>query len=294
MFHLLKNPVYLGKIRHRDEVHEGEHQAIVDADLFERVQRHLGANTRRHRDSAHRRIARAPLAGRLFDAGGEPMSPTTSRGKSGCKYRYYVSASLQQRRATGEDTVRRLSATTIERIVAETLAHWLPQERSPLDHLVTLRLHSDGLLFELARIRPARLVAQLSSEERLLHDQGNCATILLTVAMPFCGGKRLVMRGANRVTQPDPVLIAVLRRAHAMLGSERGQPVIHTAPVSPYERMILRLAFLAPDIQRDILKGEPAFGVQPRGVQENRGPARLGEAACCAGMGLTTIPCYAD
>ncbi|MEL1251187.1 recombinase family protein [Aurantiacibacter gilvus] len=259
LFHLLKNPVYLGKIRHKDEVHEGEHQAIVDADLFARVQRHLAANTRRHSGSTEQRTARAPLTGKLFDTTGEPMSPTTSRGKSGRKYRYYVSASLQQGRNLGGDAVRRLSASTIERIAGETLARWLPQERSPLDHLVSLRLHAEGLLFELAHVHPARLSTQLSDDERLLHEHGDCATVLFPLAMPLRGGKRLVMRGTNRAAQPDPVLIAALRRAHAMLASERGQPVMRTAPASPYERMILRLAFLAPAIQRDILQGrQPA------------------------------------
>jgi len=40
-----------------------------------------------------------------------------------------------------------------------------------------------------------------------------------------------------------------------MVGRERGMPIIQAAPVSPYDRKILRLAFLAPDIQRDILAG---------------------------------------
>jgi hypothetical protein len=32
-------------------------------------------------------------------------------------------------------------------------------------------------------------------------------------------------------------------------------PVIHRSPQSPYDRSILKLAFLAPDLQRDILAG---------------------------------------
>lgn len=40
-----------------------------------------------------------------------------------------------------------------------------------------------------------------------------------------------------------------------------GLPVIAAAPQSPYDRRILRLALLAPDIQRDILAGR-----QPRGL----------------------------
>lgn len=42
---------------------------------------------------------------------------------------------------------------TGERIVTETLARWLLQESAPLDHLASLRLHDDCLLFEPAPIR---------------------------------------------------------------------------------------------------------------------------------------------
>ena len=58
-----------------------------------------------------------------------------------------------------------------------------------------------------------------------------------------------------RPPQPDLVLIAALRKAHAMFNSERGLPMIEAAPTSPYDRNILRLAFLAPDIQQAILAG---------------------------------------
>ncbi|WP_298021968.1 recombinase family protein [uncultured Parasphingopyxis sp.] len=118
LFHLLRNRLYLGKIVHKGEVHEGGHAAIVEEDLFERVQRHLDANARRHRAKGVNRCARAPLTGKLFDAVGEPMSPTTSRGKSGKCYRYYVSASLQKGAGkAGPDAVQRLATTDIERVV---------------------------------------------------------------------------------------------------------------------------------------------------------------------------------
>ena len=38
LYHLLSNPIYIGKIRHRDLIHDGEHQPIIDTDIFARVQ----------------------------------------------------------------------------------------------------------------------------------------------------------------------------------------------------------------------------------------------------------------
>jgi hypothetical protein len=70
----------------------------------------------------------------------------------------------------------------------------------------------------------------------------------------------------------DPVLVNALRGAHAMLselsGAALGLPeiaVLPQAPSKPYDRRLLCLAFLAPDIQRDILAGR-----QPPGLSLQR------------------------
>lgn len=94
-YHLLRNPVYLGRIRHKGQCHAGQHAPIVEQALFDKVQSTLDAKRRRYAERTSERFS-APLAGRIFDALGEPMSPTVSRGKLGKRYRYYVSAPLQQ------------------------------------------------------------------------------------------------------------------------------------------------------------------------------------------------------
>jgi site-specific DNA recombinase len=38
LHHLLTNPVYLGKVKYKKEVHPGEHQAIVDQEVWQQVQ----------------------------------------------------------------------------------------------------------------------------------------------------------------------------------------------------------------------------------------------------------------
>jgi len=38
LHHLLTNPVYLGKVKYKKEVHPGEHQAIINPDVWQQVQ----------------------------------------------------------------------------------------------------------------------------------------------------------------------------------------------------------------------------------------------------------------
>lgn len=69
LFHLLRNRIYLGMIVHKDTAHPGQHRSIVDRETFDAVQSCLDANTRRRASRTQQR-GKAPLAGRLFDAGG--------------------------------------------------------------------------------------------------------------------------------------------------------------------------------------------------------------------------------
>ena len=127
LFHLLRNRIYLGMIVHKGRAHPGRHHAIVDTGLFEAVQARLDANTRR-RASNREQKSNAPLAGRLFDADGRPMSPTFSYGRGGKLYRYYVSAPLQQgaRRDPSDTAIRRISAPPLEVALATVLRRVIP------------------------------------------------------------------------------------------------------------------------------------------------------------------------
>jgi hypothetical protein len=116
-------------------------------------------------------------------------------------------------------------------------------------------LVDDGLVVEISARRSAELVLRLGSGEVILHQTRTSIVIQLPLALPLRGGRPLVAAGAKRVAAPDPTLIAALRKAHRIAARERGMPTVQTAPESPYERKILRLAFLAPDLQRDIIAG---------------------------------------
>lgn len=85
---LLKNPIYIGKIRHKGKIYEGEHQGLIEAELFEQVQSILAKNNRQ-KMAGHNCKMPSLLAGMINDPEGRPMSPV--RGQKGSKvYCYYV------------------------------------------------------------------------------------------------------------------------------------------------------------------------------------------------------------
>jgi site-specific DNA recombinase len=253
LFHLLRNRIYLGKIVHKDLIHQGEHLPIIDAALFERVQAHLATNRVTRSASADRRTERAVLTGRLFDANGEPMSPAHSRGRTGRLYRYYVSASVQRGgKCSGE--LHRVAASAIEQLVARTLERLFPgKDTDSALHSVHLRPDAIDLVLPANLSRAA--AARIEGREQVALRDHKCV-VTVPISLPLRGGRRTIAAGQPDAADHDVTLITALRKAHAMVGrDDRGQPIITAAPTSPYERRLLRLAFLAPDVQQAILAG---------------------------------------
>ena len=91
LYHLLQNRIYLGEIVHRDSSYPGQHEAIIERDLWDQVQSILADNINGER----RGITSQPslLTGLLVDEQGERLSPSHAV-KQGRRYRYYVSRHL--------------------------------------------------------------------------------------------------------------------------------------------------------------------------------------------------------
>jgi len=87
LFHLLKNPVYRGKIVHKGKVYDGEHEAIVDEALWNQVQSHLAAKAPPRKRSTNK-PQQAMLRGLITDPHGRPMVPTYGSSKVK-RYAYY-------------------------------------------------------------------------------------------------------------------------------------------------------------------------------------------------------------
>src|SRR5690348_9707762 len=109
---LLQNPLFVGKVSHRRELFDGEHEAIIDQHSWEGVQALLATN---RRERLHGMRARSPslLTGMISDPDGRPMTPVfTTKGSR--QHRYYVT-----RLKPGEDkkSAWRVPAGDIDRAV---------------------------------------------------------------------------------------------------------------------------------------------------------------------------------
>ena len=90
LYKLLDNRVYLGEAVHKGEAHAGEHPAIIDRAVWDKVQAVKTDNAPRKRAAATRATTPAPLKGLVTCAHcGRAMTPTHTR-KKGRLYRYYT------------------------------------------------------------------------------------------------------------------------------------------------------------------------------------------------------------
>jgi hypothetical protein len=142
VYHVLGNPIYLGKIRHRDKAYEGLHAPILDQETWDRVQqvRAKQALAKAGRNKRH------ILTDLLFDCFGRPMSVNQSfaKGRSKRPSRYYIS----RQTAWGKrQNLKRLRAKAdeIEELVISALANFLSDREQVRSMLLSQACHDRQL-----------------------------------------------------------------------------------------------------------------------------------------------------
>jgi site-specific DNA recombinase len=116
LYHLLRNRIYLGEVVHKGAVYPGEHEAIVDEELWNAVQDKLNGNVVRQRQS--RIESGALLGGLIFDDRGNRMSPTHTMRRSN-RYRYYISQTILRGCWEEAGSLPRIGADDMEGLVVE-------------------------------------------------------------------------------------------------------------------------------------------------------------------------------
>jgi DNA invertase Pin-like site-specific DNA recombinase len=278
LYTILRNPVYLGQTRHGKVVYPGQHEAILDRKVWEKVQRRLDDSNGGRTTGAARRAHL--LAGILYDEQGAPLiaSHASKRGK---RYRYYVS-----KVENGTSAKWRLPAEQIEAAICGIALDILRDESA----LATDLQQSDAARGSMAAVlkRIKGIKAGLGSRthdlmevvERVsLKQTGIEVSILLPTEHPFSITRfvpmllrrrgvemRLVLEGGSQPAQVDQTLIRAVARARRWLddlcsGAVRSNREIAAQEgVAPeYVNQMLPLGFLAPNIIEAILSGrQPA------------------------------------
>ena len=96
LYWLLSNPIYVGDVRHKEQIATGQHEAIIERELWDAVQKTLKeqTNPRSRPDNLENASL---LGGLLFDETGDRLTPSHAI-KDGKRYRYYISQRLMQAR----------------------------------------------------------------------------------------------------------------------------------------------------------------------------------------------------
>jgi DNA invertase Pin-like site-specific DNA recombinase len=114
LYRVLNNRVCLGEAVHKGTAHPGEHDPIIERDLWDQVHELISASPRTR---AKRPLGRTPaiLKGLIFGPTGAAMTPAHTR-KNGRLYRYYVSQDVI-RHGSSACPIRRVPAAQIEAVV---------------------------------------------------------------------------------------------------------------------------------------------------------------------------------
>jgi site-specific DNA recombinase len=185
LFRLLTNVVYTGNVCHKGTIDRGEHEGIVDPDLWQRVQDTLRHNGRSGGKDIRNKYG-ALLRGLLYCAPCGTAMVHTYTAKNGRHYRYYVCLTAQQRGWTAcptkslnaheietavVDYIRGLGSST--EVFSKTASEVRAQSQKRLTELETERRAHERELKRLD-VRLRALVAESptsSTDRRLVTDQ---------------------------------------------------------------------------------------------------------------------------
>jgi DNA invertase Pin-like site-specific DNA recombinase len=118
LYRILNNRAYLGEAVYKDTSYPGEHKALIDRGIWDKVHTILQESPRK-RAARTRAGTPALLKGLLYGPDGAAFSPTHTR-KGDRLYRYYVSQTVLKRGA-GACPVARVPAAEIEAAVIDQL-----------------------------------------------------------------------------------------------------------------------------------------------------------------------------
>ncbi len=284
--HILTNPIYAGRIRHKGQVFDGQHPAIIDPGTWDKVQELLSEGAAKTR-GAKQKATQSPLAGKLFDETGDRLTPSHSR-KNGKRLRYYISRRLVTDRSRKHPDAWRLPAEQLEGLLSETVLQHL--RRSGAAVFMTTGLQASDLpaieaalretltprkalaLIERADLRPG--VLRVGLDAKLLAGAlnivpDNLNSVDLSIEAPFQMRRRGVELKLHLGVAPpetDPVLVRNIVKARNWLAMIiKGKTFAEIAETEGTSKRriqaVVELALLSPDVFGAIETGEQPAGL---------------------------------
>jgi len=308
--YILTNPLYAGRIRHRNEVHEGQHPAIIDPEVWDVVQAQLTADSAKPRRAIGARTDNpvSLLVGKLFDETGDRLTPSHTKTRQGRRLRYYVSHRLIRKSGEAGVSGWRLPAGELEHRVTELVSSRLtdPTAAAALlpgasadnieaaarclaafeaESRETGALSKLLGLLERTDIAPGELTVRLSADAiagRLGVAADDLDRKALVIAVPFRMRKRgvetrLILGNASKPKEVDRTLLTNVARGWSWFGrltSGDTYDAIARAEGVPKDRVVklIDLALLSPDIIGQVIAGTQPAGLTTEYLIRNRFP----------------------
>jgi site-specific DNA recombinase len=156
LYHLLSNPVYIGKTRHGGKLYEGQHKAIIDQKTWDQTAELLAMN-RVKRHTSHNVASGRILLGLLFDERENRFTPTHA-SKKGRRYAYYTLNADDGKATT------RLPALEFEQLVVGRIRDLLSQPLKLAAQFADLTVKDTRLLVAAGQHRAEQLTEIVARE----------------------------------------------------------------------------------------------------------------------------------
>lgn len=253
IYFILTNPIYAGRIRHKDTVYDGQHPAIINPETWDEIQSLLQSDARKSRTKKTGSVDQSKLLGKIFDENGARLTPSHSK-KGKRRYRYYVSHHLiqdtnrpsDQTKSLNEQSSKpnwRLPAKHFEDMIGMVIIDHLTQNQQKLltkdisaeqikllseiiesiahknDQSYQVKLNHFELI-ERIDLQAGLIAIKLNAEEtskQLSIDLGLIDESALSFSTPFQYRKRGVETKftiGNQITNHDEILVRNLAQAH--------------------------------------------------------------------------------
>ena len=252
LYLILHNRIYLGEVSHKKASYPGQHAAIIDQRIWDKVQTQFQSNLQAPRKRP-RTTEQSLLMGLLYDEHGNRFTPSHAN-KKGRRYRYYVSQSVFKKPKDKQRDAARIPASEIEELVISQLTLLMRSPQRLIDILAdvdhsqsamktlaeasrvwstassdrvqsVLRstvkrviVHNERIEIEIIRSALRQKVLGASDDpELLINNSDEVVTIETAAQLKRCGGEvRLVLPPDSPGAQSHavPSLVRAISRAH--------------------------------------------------------------------------------